>query len=163
MPASTTSPAIAGAAALLFAACASGTELPPPDGSLALGIWGGELSGMVVSDTAMHLHVGCTFGDVSGRIPLTAAGDFAVTGSYMLRAYPVQVGPAVPARFVGHLNGNSVTVTITVNDTVEHQTVTLGPTKLRYGDEPQMGVCPICRRPIYTRGISHTPSKAIHR
>ena len=145
--------------AALFAACASGSDLPPYDGSVALGTWGGDNSGMIVSDTAMHLHIGCTFGDVSGRIPITASGNFDITGNYMLRAFPVQVGPTVPARFVGHLDGKDLTVTVTVNDTVEHQTVVLGPTKLRYGTEPQMGPCPICRRPIHTRGTSRMAHK----
>ena len=69
------------------------------DGNISLGTWGGDNAGMIVSDTAMHLHVGCTYGDVSGRIALAANGSFDVPGSYMLRAYPVTVGPSVPARF----------------------------------------------------------------
>jgi hypothetical protein len=138
-------------AATALAACAAGTELPPNDGLLALGTWGGDTSGMIVSDTAMHLHVGCTYGDVSGRIPINASGDFDVGGSYLLRAFPVAVGPTMPARFVGHRNGNSMTVTVTVTDTVEHTTVVRGPVTVRFGDAPQMGPCPICRRPIITR------------
>ena len=98
------------AAAALFAACFAGVAgcsssgIGPPgfDGTLALGTWGGDNSGMIVSDTAMHLHVGCTFGDVSGRIAVAANGSFDVAGSYMLRAYPVAVGPTVPARFRLH-------------------------------------------------------------
>jgi hypothetical protein len=54
---------------------------------------------MIVGDTAMHLHIGCTFGDVSGRVPLGANGQFDVAGSYLLRAYPIAVGPTMPARF----------------------------------------------------------------
>ena len=45
-------------------------------------------------------------------------GNFSVAGSYMLRAYPIQYGPTVPARFVGQLRGTAATVTVTVNDTV---------------------------------------------
>lgn len=142
-----------GIAAALAFACSSGTSLPPNDGYVALGTWGGDTTGMIVSDTAMHLHIGCTYGDVSGRIPLSPTGDFDVNGSYMLHAYPVAVGPTVPARFTGHLTGNSFTITVTVNDTVAHATVIKGPVIVRYGDEPQMGPCPICRRPIHTRGI----------
>ena len=61
---------------LLVAACSGGSTAPSNDGSLPLGTWGGENSGMIVSDTAMHLHVACTYGDVSGRIPLAANGQF---------------------------------------------------------------------------------------
>ena len=85
--------------ALLVVACSSGTTAPPSDGALALGTWGGENSGMIVSDTAMHLHVACTYGDVSGRIALSANGQFDVAGSYLLRAYPIAIGPTMPARF----------------------------------------------------------------
>ena len=146
-------------AAILAAACASGDNLPPYDGYIALGTWGGDNSGMIVSDTAMHLHVGCTFGDVSGRIAATTSGDFDVAGSYMPRAFPVQVGPSVPARFVGHLDGDIYSITVTVTDTIAHQTVVYGPVKVKFGDEPQMGPCPICRRPIHTRGLRRIAQK----
>ena len=141
------------AAAVLLIACGSaGPTLPPSDGTLALGTWGGDSAGLIVSDTAAHLHIGCTYGDVSGRIPVDANGRFDVAGSYMLHAYPITVGPSVPARFVGRLDGATVTVTVTVNDTVQHQTVVRGPVTVKYGDEPRLGPCPICRRPIITLG-----------
>jgi hypothetical protein len=139
------------AACVIVAACSSTSTVPVFDGSLPLGTWGGDNTGMIVGDTAMHLHVACTFGDVSGRVPLGANGQFDVAGSYMLRAYPITVGPSVPARFVGRVDGAKATITVTVNDTVEHKTVVLGPVVLTWGAEPQMGPCPICRRPIVTR------------
>ena len=131
-------------------ACSSSTSSLPPDGLLPLGTWGGDNAGMIVSDTAMHLHVGCTFGDVSGRVALATNGSFDVQGSYMLRAYPIAVGPTVPARFVGNVDGARATVTVTVNDTVQKQTVVLGPVVVTLGVDPRMGPCPICRRPILT-------------
>src|SRR6185503_566154 len=101
-----------------IASCSSSstTTLPPFDGALAIGTWGGDSAAMIVGDTAMHIHVGCTFGDVSGRVPVTN-DRFDVNGSYMLRAFPIALGPAVPARFVGRLDGATATLTITVNDT----------------------------------------------
>jgi len=137
--------------ALVTVACSGGTTAPPYDGTLPLGTWGGENSGMIVGDTAMHLHVGCTFGDVSGRVPLGANGQFDVAGSYLLRAYPIAVGPTMPARFTGRVDGAKATVTVTVNDTVEHKSVVLGPVVVTWGTEPHMGPCPICRRPIVTQ------------
>ena len=133
-------------AALLALGCSgAGTSLPPFDGAIAIGTWGGDGAGMIVAGTSMHLHIGCTYGDVSGRIPIVN-GSFDVTGSYMLRAYPIAVGPPVPARFTGTVSGRVATVTVTVNDTVQHQTVVKGPVVVRYGDAPQLGPCPICRR-----------------
>ena len=136
--------------ATVILACASGPTLPPYDGSLPLGIWGSDSAALIVGDTAMHIHIKCTFGDVSGRIPLAADGSFDVAGSYMLRAYPIAIGPSVPARFVGRVRGADVTVTVTVNDTVEHKTVVLGPVSATYGIEAKLWPCPICRRPIIT-------------
>jgi len=94
--------ALAGA---VVAACSSGPAVPVFDGSLPLGTWGGENNGMIVGDTAMHIHVGCTYGDVSGRVPLSASGTFDVQGRYTLHAYPIVVGPEMPARFVGAVTG----------------------------------------------------------
>jgi hypothetical protein len=140
-------PALGAAIAVLAACSATTTDLPAADGKIALGTWGGDTAGMIVSDTSLHLHIGCTFGDVSGRVPLDANGRFDVTGSYTLRAVPIVVGPAVPARFAGHLDGSTLTVTAIVNDTVQKQTITLGPVTVTYRTEPKMRNCPICRRP----------------
>ena len=148
------------AAAAIACSSTAPTTLLPFDGNLPLGNWGGENAGMIVSDTAMHLHIGCTYGDVSGRVPVGAGGQFDVAGNYTLRAYPIAVGPSVPARFAGRLDGAKVTITATVNDTVQHQTVVLGPVTVTYGAEAKLGPCPICRRPIITKP-SPSPSSRI--
>lgn len=137
--------------ALAVACSSSGMSPLPPDGKLPLGTWGGDDAGMIVGDTAMHLHVGCTYGDVSGRVALDANGGFDVAGSYLLRAYPIAVGPTVPARFVGRLDGSAVTVTVIVNDTLQHITVIKGPVTVQIGEAPRLGPCPICRRPVLTQ------------
>ena len=133
-------------AAMFLLGC-SGTvgNLSPLSGELTVGTWGGEAAGMIVSDTSMHLHIGCTYGDVSGRVAVTN-GAFDVSGSYMLRAYPVTVGPTVPARFTGKVTGNIATITATIDDTIQHQTVVKGPVVVMLGKTPQLGPCPICRR-----------------
>ena len=51
---------------VLAVACSVAPTVGTVDGELPLGTWGGDSAGMIVSDTALHLHVGCTFGDVSG-------------------------------------------------------------------------------------------------
>jgi len=142
--------ALVAAVAALLACASSGSGPAVLDGNLPLGTWGGDNARMVVGDTAMHLHVGCTYGDVSGRIALAADGSFDVAGSYMLRAYPVTVGPRVPARFRGRVDGEIAIVTVTVDDTVQHATVVKGPVTVKFGDQPRMGPCPLCRRPIIT-------------
>src|SRR3954468_6516113 len=114
-------------AAVALLSCAAAVPVVPADLRIPLGTYGGDSGGMIVGDTAMHLHIGCTFGDVSGRVPVDANGRFDVAGSYTLRADPVTVGPSLPARFTGTLDGNRVVVTATIDDTVEHRTVIQGP------------------------------------
>lgn len=143
---------ITGTLFTLSVACSSAvSSVPVSDGFVPLGTWGGDSAGLIVGDTAMHLHVACTYGDVSGRVPITPSGDFDVTGSYVLRAYPIAVGPSVPARFVGRVDGDRITVTVVVDDTVDHKTVTRGPVTVKFGETPRLGPCPICRRPVITK------------
>jgi hypothetical protein len=137
-----------GAIAFVTACDAGNTVLPVSDRRLALGTWGGENAGVIVSDSLAHVHVGCTFGDIPGPIPLDSGGRFSVNGSYMLRAFPIAVGPSLPAQFAGRVDGVRLTFTVTVNDTVENKVVVLGPTAVMLGQEPRMGPCPICRPPL---------------
>jgi hypothetical protein len=136
---------VVGAVATL--SCAAASPVVPADLRLPLGTYGGDSGGMIVGDTSMHLHIGCTFGDVSGRVPVDASGRFDVSGSYVLRAYPITVGPSVPARFSGSIDGDRIVVTATIDDTVEKRTVLRGPVSIRLGVDPKLGPCPICRRP----------------
>jgi hypothetical protein len=139
------------AIAVLSARCStSSPEFVAAPGVIALGIWGGDSAGLIVSDTSAHLHIACTSGDVSGRVAVDASGRFDVAGSYRLREFPIAGGPPLPARFVGRLQGTVVTLSVTVDDTVEHQRVVRGPVVVRLGDPPRLGACPICRRPIVT-------------
>jgi hypothetical protein len=133
-------------ATMVVGACSSETPFVQSAGDhLAAGTWGGDNVGVIVSDTDMHVHVGCTYGDVSGRVSLDSTGHFSVSGSYLLRAYPVAVGPTMPARFAGSVSGSTVTLTVTVTDTVAHTSTMLGPATAILGKTPSMGPCPICR------------------
>ena len=73
-------------------------------------------------------------------------GRFSVPGSYMLRAYPIPIGPTVPAQMAGEVRGRRLTFSIAVNDTVTKELVVLGPSTVTFGREPEMGPCPICVR-----------------
>jgi hypothetical protein len=133
--------------ALLLSTSCGSSALSPSDGFVALGTWGGDNTGMIVTDSAAHVHVGCTFGDMPGRIPFDASGHFTVDGNYVLQAYPIQIGPSLPASFSGQVVGRTLTLAIAVNDTVAKKVVALGPVTVVFGREPQMGPCPICRAP----------------
>lgn len=128
-------------------ACSSSTSTDIASGPLAVGTWGGDSGAMIVGDTAIHLHIGCTFGEVSGRIEPGASGQFSANGSYVLRAFPIQVGPSLPAHFLGRRSGNTVTISVAVNDTVSKVTVVRGPVVVTLDDAPRQLPCPICRDP----------------
>jgi len=117
-------------------------------GGVVVGTWGGENAGLIADDTSAHVHIRCTYGWIHQAIEPGNAGEFDVPGEYLLRAYPVAVGPSMPARFQGSVLGKSMTLSVVVTDTTagRDSTVTLGPVKLLFGREPKMQMCPICRR-----------------
>lgn len=121
----------------LGAGCDAGTGPPSP----IAGTWGGVDAGLVAAESGAHVHIGCTLGDVRGAINLDAQGRFSVEGTYNVDAYPVDRGIVHPARFSGRVVGRVMTLSVTLADTAR----TLGPVTLRYGVQPQMAVCPICR------------------
>jgi len=128
---------------LITVTCSDNGVFPVGD-ELALGTWGGDDAGVIATDSLTHVHVGCTFGDMPGPIELDALGRFTVDGSYVLRAYPVVLGPSLPAQFSGHDRGRTLTLAIAVNDTVEGRLVALGPVEVIHGRTPGMTQCPIC-------------------
>jgi hypothetical protein len=114
---------------------------------VSIGTWGGDNAGLIVTDSVAHLHIGCTFGDIAGRIRLDGSGSFVVDGTYQPRAYPIAIGTPVPARFTGTVQGRRLTVSVVVNDTVDKTTRNYGPVTVYFGDDPRLGPCPICRVP----------------
>ena len=132
-------------ALIVAAACA--LMQGPDDRLLPAGTWGGKNAGMIVSDSGAHLHIGCTLGEVVVPISVDASGRFNVPESHNLTAYPVDRGIFLPARLTGQQDLLSVSITVTVDDTVNHTTVVLGPIRLRLGQRPEMGPCPICTTP----------------
>ena len=101
---------------------------------------------VIVKEAPSHVHFGCTNGDFSAPIHVDADSRFSVSGSYMLRAYPIPIGPTVPAQMAGQVQGRRLTFTVAVNDTVTKELVVFGPATVIFGQDPQMGPCPICVR-----------------
>ncbi len=124
-----------------------GSTLRPSGDPLSVGTWGGDNSGVIVTDSNIHVHIGCTFGDIRGQVSVDNAGRFTVAGTYVLKAFPVQTGPQLAAQFSGRLVGRALTISVAVNDTTTGQSVALGPVTVRYGEDPKLGPCPICRIP----------------
>jgi hypothetical protein len=134
--------------AVLLGSCHGGDGiLPPAADELAIGVWGGANAGIIVDDSLAHVHIGCTLGNFARPTATDNAGRFSVTGEYLLRAYPIAVGPTLPALFTGTLRGRNLTLTVAVNDTTEKKTVTLGPVTVTFDRVPNLGPCPICKTP----------------
>jgi len=133
---------------------------PPLDSLLAIGTWGGTEAGVLVTDTLTHVHVGCTYGDIRGRVTLDADGRFTRGGTYVLRAYPVAIGPTMPAVFSGRVLGQTLTISVAVRDTIAMTDVSFGPVTVRLGTEPTMANCPICRVPGDRSSARGQPSTA---
>lgn len=131
---------------LLTGTCSEGSFVSP-DGHLVLGTWGGDNAGVIATDSVTHIHIGCSFGDIPGRLAVAPDGHFTAEGSYVLRAYPIMVGPSLPAQFTGRVSGRTLTLAVAVNDTVEKKPVALGPVSVVYGRSPNLGPCPICLVP----------------
>lgn len=133
------------ALAVSGATCGS-NDPTSPDGNLLTGTWGGENVSMEIENAVAHVHIGCTNGDFTAPLAVDAEGKVNVSGSYVLRAYPIQVGPSLPAVLDGVTSGRTLTFTVAVSDTVEKKLVVLGPVAVTFGREPRMGPCPICIR-----------------
>jgi hypothetical protein len=132
--------AVVGGLALL-AGCGVASVLMP-DGSVG-GNWGGENAALMADDTSAHVHIGCTYGDAHQVIIPDANGRFDVTGLYNVSAVPVDAGVFHPAHFTGVVTGRTMSLTVTLSDTAR----TLGPVTVVFGQQPNMGPCPICRSP----------------
>ncbi len=128
------------AAAALLGPCDPSDPVRPPKG--VTGTWGGENAALIADDTSTHVHIGCTYGNISQGIIPDALGRFDVPGVQNITAHPVDRGILHPARFVGRVTGRQMSLTVTLTDTA----VTLGPVQLAHGKEPQLGPCPICLR-----------------
>ena len=121
-------------------ACSSVISTPITE---VAGTWGGDNAGLIVSGADVHVHIGCTLGDVIGPIRPDSSGRFQASGTYNVDAYPVDRGITHPASFTGRIVGQTMTLTVALTDTAR----VLGPVTLIYGKEPKMGPCPICRVP----------------
>ena len=132
---------------LLCAGCAAEESQPSANGRLTLGTWGGDDAAVIATDSVTHVHIGCRFGDLPANIVLDADGRFTRDGSFVLRAFPVLVGPQLPAQFSGRVVGKTLTLSVAVNDTVAKTVVSLGPVTVVLDRTPTMGPCPICAVP----------------
>ncbi len=106
-----------------------------------LGNWGSLHAGMVVSDTGAEIEYDCAAGRISVPMTLDSHGDFDLPGLYIREAGPVPANdsllPKFPARYTGHTDGRTMSLTMTVeSDSTPQQTFAL-----TYGGNPNVFKC----------------------
>lgn len=108
---------------------------------LVTGDWGGQHLGMVASPSGAVLEYDCAAGKISEPIRPDERGRFVVAGEH----YPGHGGPARideeqvkrPARYVGTVHGDTMTLSVTLTDSNE----VLGSFTLVYGRSPFVFKC----------------------
>lgn len=116
----------------------SGVERP-----LETGSWGSPQSNgldnylLTVTSSGATLRSPCSTGTLDGVIQVDTSGRFENAGTYQVQAGPA--GLANPARFVGTVAGQKMTITVVVPRTGQ----IFGPFTLSFGQVPRIGYCPI--------------------
>ena len=101
---------------------------------VARGVWGGEHIQMEVTENGARLEYDCAHGTIEQPLVLDDAGRFEWTGTHTReRGGPVRIGDkpdSHPARYTGHVDGKTMTLTLTLTDTQD----TFDPYTLTQGD-----------------------------
>jgi hypothetical protein len=107
---------------LVLAACAT------PTVSGVVGTWGGESASMVLEPGGGQVTYLCGSGTVDPGWTVTPDGTFIATGVFYFGGGPApsQGRTPHPATYLGHIQGDAMTLTVTVPDS----NLTLGPYKL---------------------------------
>src|SRR6185503_15761872 len=130
------------ATGLMVAAIACSSPIGPED-RLPTGTWGGEHVALEVTAEAGRLEYDCAHGDLGEPLVVDRSGRFDVTGTHT----PEHGGPvredeklaSHPARYVGRVDGNRMTLTVTV--TVTNAAETLGTFTLTRGEAGRLLKC----------------------
>ena len=115
------------AAALVFTGCEESVTGPRAS-RISLGVWGGESAGLVVTADGATADFGCSSGKIETPLVADVSGRFEVTGTIVFAA-GVPDGPAHPARFVGRVEGD----TLTLEARILEPAASIGPVTLRFG------------------------------
>jgi hypothetical protein len=112
------------------------------DGStLANGTWGGDHLILEVSEKGAEAEFDCARGQVAQPIMLDKHGDFDVAGTFTPEhGGPVRRDentPAAPARYSGHVDGDTLSLTVTLAKEKEE----VGTYTLTRGAHPMLRKC----------------------
>jgi hypothetical protein len=87
------------------------------------GTWGGPQIGMQVTSDGAEIYYPCARGSIKGPLTLDASGNFNLTGTHT-QEHPGPVrtdetGNNHPARYTGKVEGDQITIKVTLTDTKE--------------------------------------------
>lgn len=109
----------------------AGSRATPDAATVARGTWGGEHIVLEVSDRGAEVEFDCAHGQVIQPITPDKHGNFDVAGTVTAEhGGPVRRDedtPATPARYSGHIDGDTMTLTITLGkENIHTYTLTRG-------------------------------------
>lgn len=119
----------------------AGRRPAEPTGKVTKGIWGGNHIIMEVTDLGANIAYDCADGTIDQPMKRDNAGHFDVRGTHTRR----RGGPARSdekpdrhqARYMGRVEGNSMTLTVILTGTKE----TVGTFSLTFGERPELTRC----------------------
>ncbi len=119
--------------AMLALACQSTTS------PTATGTWGGREASAVLTVSGGTVSYPCGTSTIDSAWSINPAGQFSAIGQYFFGGGPVppQGGTPHPARYSGQLQGDSLTLTLTLTDLNQ----TLGPFHMVRGGPPVVQLC----------------------
>ncbi len=122
---------------LLGLAACVGPEVP----EVVSGEWGGVHLGLVVTAAGADLEYDCAAGRITGAVRPDGNGRFAAVGVHFPgHGGPIGIdttGESHPARYVGTVRGDQMTITVTLTDTGDQ----LGTFTLIHGASPHVFKC----------------------
>jgi hypothetical protein len=105
------------------------------------GSWGGEQIRMEVTAQGAEINYPCAHGSIKGALKLDRNGKFDLTGNHVAEhPGPIRNDEDTkghPARYTGRIDGENMTLTVTLTDTKE----TVGTFTLTYGRGGRVRKC----------------------
>jgi hypothetical protein len=109
--------------------------------TVSTGVWGGQHIRMQVTERGASIEYDCAHGTIEERLVIDSSDRFEVKGMHVKeRGGPVREGEASEgesARYAGHINGQTMTLTVTLTHTNEN----IGTFTLAYGKAPRLMKC----------------------
>lgn len=108
--------------------------------TVATGLWGGRGIGLQVDERGAQVEYDCAHGEITGPLALNDRGEFEASGKHVRETPgPTRVGvkDEHPARYTGRVQGERMTLTVTLTDTQEQ----IGTFTLERGRAPTLVKC----------------------